>query len=112
MSMAKQIYYHHFRKARVEKGLPVIVPRPPGMHANELLKKRSERYLIETWHLSCLYQQRSKCIGCILKNGISTSLGHCQHPKGISNRWGQNGIDSQGCIKPRQKRSNRTMVQK
>lgn len=47
MSMAKQIYYHHFRKARVEKGLPVIVPRPPGLHANELLKKRSERYLIE-----------------------------------------------------------------
>jgi len=47
MSMAKQIYYHHFRKARVEKGLPVIVPRPPGMYANELLKKRSERYTVE-----------------------------------------------------------------
>jgi hypothetical protein len=43
----KQIYYHFFRKARVELGLPVTVPRPPGLHANEVRKRRGEQFILK-----------------------------------------------------------------
>ena len=44
---AKGIYYHFVRKARVEKGLPVVTPRPPGLHANEVRSRRGEQFILK-----------------------------------------------------------------
>lgn len=44
---AKGIYYHFVRKARVEKGLPVVTPRPPGLHANEMRSRRGEQFILK-----------------------------------------------------------------
>ena len=54
---AKRIYYHLFRKARVEKGLPVRIPRPPGLHANEIRSRRGEKYVVK------LFQPISSSVG-------------------------------------------------
>ena len=44
---AKAIYYYYFRKARVEAGLPVREPQPPGLHANELRSRRAEQFNLQ-----------------------------------------------------------------
>ena len=44
---AKGMYYHFFRKDRAAKGLPIIVPRPPGPRAFEIRSKRKEQYLVK-----------------------------------------------------------------
>jgi len=44
---AKGIYYHFFRKDRAAKGLPIIVPRPPGLSAFGIRSKRAEQYVVK-----------------------------------------------------------------
>ncbi len=44
---AKGIYYHFFRKKRAELGLPVIVPRPPGLSGLEIRKRREEQFVVQ-----------------------------------------------------------------
>jgi len=56
---AKAIFYHYFRKARVEKGLPVREPSPPGLHVNELRSRRKEQIKLQlpsTADLTCTGQ--------------------------------------------------------
>jgi hypothetical protein len=44
---AKGMYYHFFRKDRAAKGLPIIVPRPPGLSAFGIRSKRKEQYVVK-----------------------------------------------------------------
>ena len=44
---AKGMYYHFFRKDRAAKGLPIIVPRPPGLSAFGIRSKRAEQYVVK-----------------------------------------------------------------
>ena len=44
---AKGIYYHFLRKDRAAKGLPIIVPQPPGLRAFSIRSKRKEQYVVK-----------------------------------------------------------------
>ena len=44
---AKGMYYHFFRKDRAAKGLPIIVPRPPGLSAFGIRSKRAEQDVVK-----------------------------------------------------------------
>ena len=44
---AKAIFHYFFRKARVEKGLPVREPNLPGLHVNELRSRRAEQLMLQ-----------------------------------------------------------------
>jgi len=44
---AKGMYYHFLRKDRAAKGLPIIVPQPPGLRAFGIRSKRKEQYVVK-----------------------------------------------------------------
>jgi len=44
---AKGMYYHFLRKDRAAKGLPIVVPQPPGLRAFGIRSKRKEQYVVK-----------------------------------------------------------------